>query len=126
MDPLTAPIPNADHRDIGGVKIDIVKAGSGRVGRVIYPPGFRWSRDMKPVVGTALCEHVHVGLLVRGHVEATYPDGCKLDFKAPAVVVLEPGHDAWVVGEEAAVLVQFDAEGETARRFGLVGAHRHS
>jgi hypothetical protein len=126
MDPLTAPIPNADHRDIGGVHIDFVRAGSGRVGRVVYPAGFRWSRDMKPVVGTELCEHVHVGLLVRGHIQGTYPDGCTFEFQAPAVVVLEPGHDAWVVGGEAAVLVQFDAEGETARRFGLAGEHRHS
>jgi hypothetical protein len=125
MDPLTAPIPNADHRDIGGVHIDIVRAGSGRIGRVVYPPGFRWSHDMKPIVGTELCQHVHVGFLARGHIQGTYTDGCKFEFQAPSVVVLEPGHDAWVVGDEAAVLVQFDAEGETARRFGLAGEHRH-
>ena len=126
MDPLTAPIPNAEHRDVGGAHIDVVRAGSVRVGRVVYPPGFRWSRDMKPVVGTELCEHVHVGLLVRGHVQGRYPDGCRFDFQAPAAVVLEPGHDAWVVGDESAVLVQFDAERDTARCCGLAGEHGHS
>jgi hypothetical protein len=126
MDPLTAPIPNADHRDVGGVHIDIVRTGSVRVGRVVYPPGFRWSRDMKPVVGTDRCEHVHVGFLARGHIQGAYADGCTFEYQAPAVIVLEPGHDAWVVGEEAAVLVQLDAEGQTAPRFGLAGEHRHS
>jgi hypothetical protein len=126
MDPVTAPIPNADHRDIGGVHLDIVRVGNGRVGRVIYPAGFRWSRDMKPVVGTDFCEHVHIGLLVRGHIQGAYPDGCTFEYRAPAAVVLEPHHDAWVVGDEPAVLVQFDAEGDTARRFGLQGEHRHA
>ena len=43
-----------------------------------------------------------------------------------AVVVVEPGHDAWVVGQEAAVLIQFDAAGRTAERFGLPTEHRHA
>jgi len=96
IDPLLAAITNADHKDVGGVQIDIVRAGNMRVGRVVYPPGFRWSTHMS------------------------------FDFTAPAVVVLEAGHDAWVVGKEPAVLIQFDAEAETARRFGLPDEHRHA
>ena len=125
MDPLLAPIANADHREVAGARIDIVRAGTGRVGRVVYPPGFRWSRDMKPVAGTDSCRHVHVGFLARGHIQGSYDDGCAFEFVAPAVVVLEAGHDAWVVGEGPVVLVQFDAEGDTARRFGLADEHRH-
>lgn len=53
----------ADHREIGSVKLDIVCAGDGRVKRTIYPAGFRWSRDMKLVSGTELCQHAHVGFL---------------------------------------------------------------
>jgi hypothetical protein len=126
MDALLAAIPNTDHQKVGGVEIDIVRAGSVRVGRVIYPPGFRWSRDMKELVGTDSCRHAHVGFLARGRVQGTYADGCGFDFAAPSFVVLEPGHEAWVVGEDPAVLIQFDAEAETVRRFGLVGEHRHS
>ena len=126
MDALLAAIPDADHQEVGGAQIDIVRAGSVRVGRVVYPPGFRWSSHMKTIVGSESCRHAHVGFLARGHVQGTYADGCPFKFVAPPVVVLEPGHDAWVVGGEPAVLIQFDAEADTARRFGLAGEHRHS
>jgi hypothetical protein len=125
VDPLLAPIEAADHRDVGGAQVDVVKAGNGRIKRAIYPPGFRWSTHMKPVSGTEYCMHAHVGFLARGHIQGEYPDGCTFEFVAPQVVVLEPGHDAWVVGEEAAVLIQFDSEEGTARRFGLPSEHSH-
>ena len=126
MDPLLDPIPGADHREVGGVRTDIVVAGGVRVGRFVYPPGFRWSTHMKGVVGTELCTHTHLGFLARGRIRGQYPDGCAFEYAAPSVVVIEAGHDAWVVGDEPAVLVHFDAEEDTAGRFGLAGAHRHS
>jgi len=69
--------------------------------------------------------YAHVGFLARGHVCGAYADGCTFEFIAPQVLVVEPGHDAWVVGEAAAVLIQFDAEAATARRFGLPEEHCH-
>jgi hypothetical protein len=119
------PLKNSRHHEVGGVTIEAVAAANGQVKRVVYPPGFRWSTHMKPIVGTALCMHGHVGFLSSGHVRGQYGDGCAFDFTAPEVVVLEPGHDAWVVGREPAVLIQFDAGGETAQRFGLPSEHRH-
>ena len=80
---------------------------------------------MKPLVGGELCRHAHVGFLAHGQIGGTFADGCAFEFKAPAVVAIEAGHDAWVVGDEEAVLIQFDAEGETASRFGLDDRHRH-
>ena len=105
--------------------VDVVRAGNGRIKRLVYPPGFRWSTHLKPSVGTPLCLHAHVGFLARGHVRGEYADGCGFEFVAPQVLVVEPGHDAWVVGEEAAVLIQFDAEAATAGRFRLPEEHRH-
>jgi hypothetical protein len=125
MDPLLAPIKGADHHEVGGVTVDVVRAGNGRIKRLVYPPGFRWSTHLKPGVGTPLCLHAHVGFLARGHVRGEYADGCGFEFVAPQVLVVEPGHDAWVVGNEAAVLIQFDAEAATAGRFGLPEEHRH-
>jgi hypothetical protein len=119
------PIKNARRHEVGGVKIEVVAAANGQVKRVVYPPGFRWSTHMKPVVGTELCMHGHVGFLSSGRVGGQYGDGCAFEFTAPQVLVLEPGHDAWVVGREPAVLIQFDAAGETAQRFGLPSEHRH-
>ena len=118
-DPLLAPVSGADHREVAGVQLDIVKAGDGRVKRVIYPPGFRWSTHMKPLTGTAMCEHAHVGFLVKGRIHMEFAGGRVEEFVAPQAVVIEPGHDGWVVGDEPAVLIEFDFLGDTARRFGL-------
>ena len=126
MNPLLDEIAGAEHQKIGGVRVDVVRTGSARVKRLIYPPGFRWSTNMKSLVGTDLCQHAHVGFLARGQIQGTYADGCTFKYVAPAVVSLEAGHDAWVVGDEPAVLIHFDAQAETARRFGLAEEHRHS
>jgi hypothetical protein len=125
-DPLFAAIAGSDHREVGGMDLDIVKAGACRVKRLVYPAGFRWSTHMKSGVGTDLCMHAHVGFLARGEIGIRYGDGCTLDFKAPQVVKIEPGHDAWVIGPDPAVLIEFDFEGETASRLGLPEFHSHS
>jgi hypothetical protein len=124
-DPLLDPIKDSDHREAGGVELDIVRAGNSRVKRVVYPPGFRWSTDMKPIVGTDLCMHAHVGFLARGQIHISYADGCTLEFAAPQVIAIEPGHDGWVVGDEPAVVIEFDFERETASRLGMPTAHSH-
>lgn len=126
IDPIFAPMPGAEHREVGGIAVDTVSVGSARVKRLIYSAGFRWSTHMKPLIGTALCMHAHVGFLVRGRIRVQYEDGCHLEFTAPQVVDIEPGHDAWVLGEEPAVLVEFDFAGSTISRMGMAGAHHHS
>jgi hypothetical protein len=123
-DPLLAPIKGADTRLVGGVQVDVVRAGSGRIKRVIYQPGFRWSTHMKKQVGTELCMHAHVGFIARGRIHIDYADGTTVEFVAPQVVAIEPGHDGYVVGDEAAVLIEVDFEGQTAERFGMTDAHR--
>jgi hypothetical protein len=115
----------ADRREVAGVILETARTGDARVKRVIYPPGFRWSADMKPITGTELCMHAHVGFLARGEIHIEYEDGCVAEFKAPQVVAIEPGHDGWVVGSEAAVLIEFDFEQETIARLGMPDAHRH-
>ena len=125
MDPLVEPIEGAERRELGGATVEIVAAGNGRVKRAIYPPGFRWSTHMRPTVRSEHCMHAHIGFLARGHIQGEYADGCTFEYVAPQVVTIEPGHDAWVVGDEEAVLIQFDAEEGTARRFGLPAEHEH-
>src|SRR5262245_24807000 len=124
-DGLLAPLKGAESRDLGHVRLEVVRAGAARVKRMIYPPGFRWSVDMKPVTGTSLCMHAHVGFLARGQIHIEYPDGCRVEFKAPQVVAIDPGHDGWVVGKEPAVLIEFDFERDTVSRLGMPDAHRH-
>src|SRR5687767_1175614 len=126
IDALMAPIKGATPREVGGVRLDAVRAGAARVKRMIYPAGFRWSKAMKPVVGTDRCMHAHVGFLARGEIHIEYADGCVIEYKAPQVVAIEPGHDGWVVGKEAVVLIEFDFEGDTVSKLGMPAEHRHS
>ena len=124
-DALLAPIKGATAREVGGVKLEVVPVGQARVKRMIYPPGFRWSKAMKPIVGTDRCMHAHAGFLARGEIHIEYADGCVVEYKAPQVVAIEPGHDGWVVGKEPVVLIEFDFEGDTISRLGMPAEHRH-
>jgi hypothetical protein len=124
-DALLAPVKGATHRYLGHVRLDVGRAGAARVKRMIYPAGFRWSKDMKPVVSTDLCMHAHVGFLARGEIHIEYADGCIVEHKAPQIVAIEPGHDGWVVGKEPVVLIEFDFERDTVNRLGMPDGHRH-
>ena len=124
-DVLLAAVTGAESREVGHVRLDVGRAGGARVKRMIYPPGFRWSVDMKPLVGTDLCMHAHVGFLARGEIHIEYADGCVVEHKAPQVVAIDPGHDGWVVGDEPVVLIEFDFGGETVSRLGMPESHRH-
>ena len=107
------------------VTLDVVRAGAARVKRMVYPRGFRWSKDMKPIVGTDYCMHAHVGFLARGGIHIEYPDGCIVECRAPQAIAIDPGHDGWVVGKQPVVLIEFDFEGDTIQRLGMPDGHRH-
>jgi len=113
------------RKDIGGVRLEASRAGNGRVKRMIYPPGYKWSVHTKPYVDSDLCMHAHVGFLVQGRIDVIYADGCVEVFEAPQVVAVAPGHDGHVVGRESAVLIEFDFESDTVSRFGMPDGHRH-
>jgi hypothetical protein len=121
---LFAPLKGAELRNIGHVQLEVGRAGAARVKRMIYPAGFHWAADMKPVTGTDLCMHAHVGFLAHGEIHIEYADGCVVEFKAPQVVEIAPGHDGWVVGTEPVVLIEIDFERETAAKLGLI-EHTH-
>jgi hypothetical protein len=119
------PVRGAERRELGHVVLEVGRAGDARIKRMIYPPGFHWEKDMKPVTGTPLCMHAHVGFLVSGEIHIEYADGCVVEFKAPQVVAIDPGHDGWVVGKQPAVLVEIDFERDTVTRLGMPAAHKH-
>ena len=123
--PLFAPMKGAERRDVGHVRLEVGRAGAARVKRMIYPVGFRWSVDMKPAVGTNLCMHAHVGFLAHGEIHIEYADGCVVEYRAPQIVAIDPGHDGWVVGKEPVVLIEFDFEGDTVAKMGMPAKHGH-
>lgn len=122
---LFAPVKGAERRDIGHVQLEVGRAGTARVKRMIYPVGFRWSVDMKPAIGGDFCMHAHVGFLAHGEIHIEYADGCIVEHKAPQIVAIEPGHDGWVVGSEPVVMIEFDFEAHTVERLGMPRSHTH-
>ncbi len=117
-------VAGASHSSFGPVEIDVGAAGDARIKRMVYPPGTRWSTDLKPIVGTDWCEHAHAGFLAEGSLRFEFEDGCALEYVAPAVVEVAPGHDAVVVGDGPAVLIEVDFETATVERLGIA-EHRH-
>jgi hypothetical protein len=124
--PRVEALRGAIRKDVGGVRLEFGRAGTARVKRAVYPAGFRWSVHMKPVIGTDLCMHAHVGYLESGTIRIEYPDGFVDDFVAPQIVAIAPGHDGLVVGRSPAVLIEFDFEGATVERLGMPPAHQRS
>jgi quercetin dioxygenase-like cupin family protein len=87
--------------------VELVNIAGGQVGRYTFQPGWRWSECIKPVVGTESCQVDHIGYVVSGKLHVEHADGSTSDVEPGDVYHIAPGHDGWVVGDEAAVLVEF-------------------
>ena len=92
-------------RPLGRGHLELVELGEAAIGRVTYQPGWRWSEDLRPVVGTASCEVHHLGVVLSGHLRVEMADGSAMDLTPDDVFEVPPGHDAWVVGDEPFVAV---------------------
>jgi hypothetical protein len=88
-------------------KIEIVKIGDGTVGRMTLEPGWKWSNDVKSIAGTKWCEAPHFQYHVSGRLHVKMEDGTEFELGPGDVSCLPSGHDAWVVGSEPAVLVDW-------------------
>ena len=89
--------------------VAVVDVGGATVGRATFQPGWRWSESIKPIVGGDSCQVHHLGVLIAGQMHVVHDDGSESDLHAGDVYNIQPGHDAWVVGDEVAVGVEFDA-----------------
>ena len=90
-------------------RIEVVDLGGVKVGRMTAQPGWRWSECIKPVVGGDSCQVHHLGVVVAGKLHVVHDDGTEADVTPGAAYEIKPGHDAWVVGDEAFVAYEFDA-----------------
>jgi hypothetical protein len=100
-------------------KLDLVKVGGAMVGRAVLEPGWRWSTSVKPLAKTKSCEAPHFQYHVSGTLKVVMDDGSEFECKAGDISLFPTGHDAWVVGYEPVVVVDFqgmiDYARETAR-----------
>lgn len=89
--------------------------GGSQVGRYTLQPGWRWSEHVKPVAGTGLCMAPHQSYQLSGRLHVVMSDGTEIDVAAGEVTSLPPGHDAWVVGDETVVVVDWQGASVWAR-----------
>lgn len=97
-------------------RMDIVTLGSTTVGRATFEPGWRWSQSLGPMMGTDSCEAPHLAYVVSGRIHVEMDDGTSSDASAGDLVHIAPGHDAWIVGNEPCVLVDYEGASHYATR----------
>lgn len=96
-------------------KVELVRIGGALVGRGTFEPGWKWSESVKPLAKTKSCEAPHFQYQLSGTMHVVMDDGTEFDSRAGDVTLLPVGHDAWVVGNEAVVVVDFQGMIDYAR-----------
>jgi quercetin dioxygenase-like cupin family protein len=104
-----------ETRPIDKGKVEVVELDVGTVMRTTFEPGWRWSECVKPVVGGDSCQIDHFGYCVSGRLHVQMNDGEELDIGPGDAMRIPPGHDAWVVGDEPYVGVDFQGGAEYAK-----------
>ena len=88
-------------------RLELIHTPTGAVGRMVLSPGWRWSQHVRPIVGTELCQEAHTGYQISGRLRIQLADGTTFDAEPGQVGSVPPGHDAWVVGDETVVLLDW-------------------
>jgi hypothetical protein len=94
-------------RPIDKGRVEVVNLGDVTAMRATLEPGWKWSESVKPIAGTNSCEVAHMGYMVSGRMMIRMDDGSQQEFRPGDVGVISPGHDAWVVGNERVVFIDF-------------------
>ncbi len=90
-------------------RVDVVRTGNTTAARFAFEPGWKWSECVKPVAGTDSCQVRHVGVVESGRMVVQHDDGTEVEIRPGQAYVIEPGHDAWVVGDERLVAYEFES-----------------
>jgi hypothetical protein len=101
-------------------RLELLKIGGAVIGRAIFEPGWRWATSVQPIAKTGSCEAPHFQYHLAGVLHIKMDDGTELDCRPGDVSLLPSGHDAWVVGDEPAIVVDFRGMLDFAR-----GQHAH-
>lgn len=99
-----------ETRAIGRGAADIVRLAGATVARVTMQPGWKWSDDVKPIVGTDSCQAHHVGYVLSGSLHVVTGGGEELDVSEGGAYEIMPGHDAWVTGDGGFQALEFQSQ----------------
>lgn len=97
-------------------KVEIVTIGGAKIGRATFQPGWKWSESVMPLVKTKSCEAPHYQYHLSGRLMVKMDDGTVLECKPGDVSLFPSGHDAWVVGDEPVVVVDFQGMVDYAKK----------
>ena len=96
--------------------VELIKIGGATIGRATFEPGWKWSTSVQPLAKTNSCEAPHFQYHISGILMVKMDDGTVFECKPGDVSLLPQGHDAWVVGNEPAVVVDFQGMIDYARK----------
>ena len=96
-------------------KLELIKVGGALIGRATLQPGWKWSDSVKPIAKTESCEAPHFQYHASGTIRIRMDDGTEKDVKAGEVSLVPTGHDAWVIGNEPVVLIDFQGMADYAK-----------
>ena len=91
-------------------KLQTATLGDFKVARAVLEPGWKWSEHVKPIAETESCQVHHTGYVVSGQMKVIMDDRSEMDVGPGEAYVIEPGHDAWIVGNEPFVGVDVSSE----------------
>ncbi len=101
----------------GGMgEVLLVNLDGGPIGRATFLPGWRWSEHVKPIAQTDSCQAAHSGYMVSGRMTVVMDDGETMEFGPGDVALIPPGHDAWIVGDEPCVVIDWQGFADYAKR----------
>jgi hypothetical protein len=103
-------------------KVELVNVAGATIGRATFEPGWKWSTCVKPIANTNSCQAAHFGYQVSGTMTTRMDDGTEKISKGGDVLNIPPGHDAWVVGNEAVVILDFQGMADYAKQGKARGA----
>jgi hypothetical protein len=105
-----------ETREFEKGKVELIHIAGGVVGKMTLQPGWRWSLHVKPIAKTEWCEAPHFQYQVSGRVRVVMSDGSEFESGPGTVSALPQGHDAWVVGKEPVVLIDWSGASNYARK----------
>ncbi|MGB2709922.1 MAG: cupin domain-containing protein [Conexibacter sp.] len=108
--------PDETREFVAHGRVGVVELAGHTVGRGEFEPGWRWSRDVRPIAGTESCQASHLGYCMSGRMRVRMEDGAEQEIAAGDAFAIPPGHDAEVLGDEPCVLLDFGEIADYAKR----------
>jgi hypothetical protein len=96
-----------ETRNFDKGKLQLVSIGDTTCGRFVFEPGWQWSKSVKPIVKTDSCQQQHTGYIISGRMRVKMDDGTEAEAGPGDFMIIPPGHDAWMVGNEPCVGIDF-------------------